>query len=190
MRVNYHKITEINADNSCICLDKQPDTFNQDNTKMSLLKKGEILIIYCVLVYCLFTPGNGGIAFGGLMPPRRVLISFTFIVRFLYGSSLRYWNVKATTVGCWLNVNCPAGIFDSGSVLLNQNVNGCVRTYVNHSRTVAERIKPKDWFRIGSGLIWPWTDIILVQDWFGRRSVPAGWWHAVALRIVFSHKYE
>ncbi len=32
----------------------------------------------------------------------------------------------------------PAGIFDSGSVLLNQNVNGCVRTYVNLSRTVAE----------------------------------------------------
>ena len=32
----------------------------------------------------------------------------------------------------------PAGTFDSGSVLLNQNLNGCVRTYVNHSRTVAE----------------------------------------------------
>ncbi len=25
---------------------------------------------------------------------------------------------------------CPAGIFESGSVLLNQNVNGCVRIYV------------------------------------------------------------
>ncbi len=35
----------------------------------------------------------------------------------------------------------PAGIFDSGLVLLNQNVNGCVCTYVNHSRTVAEKIK-------------------------------------------------
>ncbi len=72
------------------------------------------------------------------------------------------------------SVHCPAGIFDSGSVLLNQNVNGCVRTYVNHSRTVAERIKPirlvqnwsrgghsghivnvappGNWFRIGSAL--------------------------------------
>ncbi len=54
-----------------------------------------------------------------------------------------------------------AGIFDSGSVLLYQNVNGCVRKYVNHSRTVAERISHK----IGSEL---------VQDWFGRRSLPAG----------------
>ena len=68
----------------------------------------------------------------------------------------------------------PAGIFDSASVLLNQNVNRCVCTYVNHSRTVAEWIKPYDWFRIGSGLVRPWTDIILVQDWFGRRSLPAG----------------
>ena len=34
----------------------------------------------------------------------------------------------------------PAGIFDLGSVLLNQNVNGCVHTYVNNNRMVAERI--------------------------------------------------
>ncbi len=33
-------------------------------------------------------------------------------------------------------------LLDSGSVLLNQHMNGCIRTYVNHSRTVAERIKP------------------------------------------------
>ena len=48
-----------------------------------------------------------------------------------------------------------AGNFDSGSVLLNQNVNGCVRTYVNHSRMVVEWIKPQDWFRIDSGLVRP-----------------------------------
>ncbi len=38
-----------------------------------------------------------------------------------------------------LSYRYPAGLFDSGSVLLNQNVNGCVHTYVNHSRMVAER---------------------------------------------------
>ncbi len=42
----------------------------------------------------------------------------------------------------------PAGIFDAGSVLLNQNANGWVRTYVNHNRTVAERISI-----IGSGMV-------------------------------------
>ncbi len=40
----------------------------------------------------------------------------------------------------------PAGIFDSGLGLLNQNVNGCAHshTYVNHNRTVAEQISIKE----------------------------------------------
>ncbi len=55
----------------------------------------------------------------------------------------------------------PAGIFDSGSVLLNQNVNGCARTDMNHNRTVAERISKN----IGSGF---------VQDSFGPEQIIIG----------------
>ena len=50
---------------------------------------------------------------------------------------------------------CPAVIFYSGSVLLNRNVNGCVHTYVNHSRTVVERWPNGSSHKIGSGLVRP-----------------------------------
>ncbi len=59
----------------------------------------------------------------------------------------------------------PAGIFDSGLDLLNQNVNGCVHTYVNHNQTVAERISKnhnqtvaEQISKIGSGLVQARTD--------------------------------
>ncbi len=55
----------------------------------------------------------------------------------------------------------PAGIFDSGSVLLNQNVNGGVCTYVH--------VHIQDSFRIHSGFVRPWTDNIgseLVWTWY------------------------
>ncbi len=82
-----------------------------------------------------------------------------------------------------VHVGNPACIFDSGSVLPNQNVNGCIRTYVKQKRTVAERISKnhngtvakriskidsgfvQDWLRIRSGLV-RLEQIILVQDWF------------------------
>ncbi len=94
-----------------------------------------------------------------------------FFFPFPFGIFLWFVQLKSckkTDFNChceMLLINSPAGIFDSGSVLLNQNVNGCVHTYVNHSRMVAERWPNGSSHKIGSEL---------VQDWFGRRSVPAG----------------
>ncbi len=66
----------------------------------------------------------------------------------------------------------PAGISDSGTVLLNQNVNGCVCMYVNHNRTVAEPISKNHNRTVaeriskisgyGSGF---------VQEWFGPEQI-------------------
>ncbi len=75
----------------------------------------------------------------------------------------------------------PAGIFDSGSLLLNQKVNGCIHTYVNNNQTVAERMSKnhnqtvaKRICKIGSRFVQDWFGperIILIQDWFGHRAV-------------------
>ncbi len=67
-----------------------------------------------------------------------IMLSILFVIVLITKCMTRSMILEVEWV--WsINVSnaVPAGIFDSGSVLLNQNVNGCVRMYVNHSWTVA-----------------------------------------------------